>query len=115
MRFLRQIGCSGARLDSVREASVSWPIMSRWMVPVVLVALAGAGCSGSPAPLQANQMAPTPRPAADEPKTQQAPVAAAPAPAPSGDGIAARVNNDIITWKDVRDVLKDIKPADQTP
>jgi len=89
--------------------------MSRWLIPVVFVALSGAGCSGSPAPLQANQMAPMPRPAGDEPKGQQAPAPPPPEPPVSGDGIAARVNNDIITWKDVRDVLKDIKPADQTP
>jgi len=90
--------------------------MWRWMIPAVYLALAGAGCSGGTPPPRANEMAPTPRPAAEEPKLRPtSPQAAVPAPPASGDGIAARVNNDIITWKDVRDVLKDIKPADQSP
>jgi hypothetical protein len=40
-----------------------------------------------------------------------------PAPAREGpkDGIAARINNEILTWKDVDDTLKFIKPADLTP
>jgi hypothetical protein len=86
--------------------------MSRCRLSVLLIALAGVGCSSAPTP-QANEMAPTPRPVvADEPKPKPA---APPAPPVSGDGIAARVNNDIITWKDVRDVLKDIKVADLSP
>ncbi len=90
--------------------------MSRCRLSIFLIALAGAGCSGAPAATQANQMAPTPRPTADEPKAKPAATQTTPpAPPVSGDGIAARVNNDIITWKDVRDVLKDIKPADQSP
>ena len=107
MKFNSQIGCSGAFLDSLLGAAVLWGPMSRCRLSVFLIALAGAGCSGTPPTPQANEMAPTPR--LDEPKAKQAaPPAIAPAAATSGDGIAARVNNDIITWKDVRDVLKDI-------
>lgn len=78
---------------------------------IALVLLAGAafGCSSAPPP---HQMAPTP------PGERQASPAPAPAPSPvaasSSTEIAARINNEIITWKDVREVLKEIKPADLT-
>jgi hypothetical protein len=93
--------------------------MSRSIFTVFL-ALA-LGCSSSPPP--ANQMAPTP-PVSPQQATKSVPTpgpdpAPVPPPAPAGppgsrDGIAARVNNEILTWKDVRDILKDIKPADLT-
>jgi peptidyl-prolyl cis-trans isomerase SurA len=74
--------------------------------------LLAAGCSSAPTPAPENQMAPTPPLQAKVPeKPAPLPVAAAPF---ADDGIAARVNNEIITWKDVRDVLKEIKPADMT-
>ncbi|HLY10226.1 MAG TPA: peptidyl-prolyl cis-trans isomerase [Planctomycetota bacterium] len=86
--------------------------MSRRNIAVFLIL--AAGCKSVPAP--ANQMAPT---APVQPQAKL-PEAAKPAPLPapppvSNDGIAARINNEIITWKDVRDVLKEIKPADLTP
>jgi len=60
-------------------------------------------------------MAPTPRldPPVEQKEQKPVQVAIAP-PSPSTDGIAARVNNDIITWKDVLETLKDIKPQDIT-
>ena len=82
--------------------------MSRWMACVTLAF--AVGCASTPPP---NQMAPTP-PATQEP----AKTATLPSPKPSpvtSDGIAARVNNEIITWKDVKDVLKEIRPSDLTP
>jgi hypothetical protein len=87
--------------------------MSRWIVSLVLVSAAGLGCSSAPPP--ANQMAPTQaaKPEAVEPGKPTAatlPVV----PPPSKDGIAARINNEIITWKDVLEVLKEIRPADLT-
>lgn len=88
--------------------------MSRWIAPVLLIALMGAGCSGTPSVPVANEMASPPR---AKPADDAKPKGPTPPGVPafdSGDGIAARVNNEIITWKDVRDVLKDIKPADQT-
>lgn len=84
--------------------------MSRRIVSILL-ALA-AGCSSAPPP--SNQMAPTP---SEQPKVQAPPKPAplaAPA-APSTDGIAARINNEILTWKDVKDALKEIKASDLTP
>lgn len=82
--------------------------MSRGIALLLLVA-AAAGCS-SAAP--ANEMAPTPRlDVAAEPQAQPAPPAV---PVHTNDGIAARINNEIITWKDVRETLKEIKPADLT-
>ena len=76
---------------------------------IALLLLAGAafGCS-SAAP--ANQMAPNPK--VEPPVERQA----APAPAPVSTNttgeIAARINNEIITWRDVKEVLKEIKPGD---
>jgi peptidyl-prolyl cis-trans isomerase SurA len=60
-------------------------------------------------------MAPTP----PVPAQAKVPEAAKPLPPPAppavaNDGIAARINNEILTWKDVRDALKEIKPADLT-
>lgn len=84
--------------------------MLRGIAPILLAVTAALGCS-SAAP--ANQMAAAPKAEAPVPtKPQVSP--AAPPVQPGADGIAARVNNDIITWKDVREALKDIKPADQT-
>ncbi len=87
--------------------------MFRGIRSVVLLCAAGLGCSSASSPR--NEMAPTPRldPAVEQspPKPVQV---AVPAPSPSNDGIAARVNNDIITWKDVLETLKDIKPQDVT-
>ena len=45
----------------------------------------------------------------------QSPPAATPVATNTSTEIAARINNEIITWKDVREVLKEIKPADLTP
>ena len=77
---------------------------------IALLWLAGAafGCSSAPPAAPPNQMAATAR--------VETPVQAPPVPAPvatntSGE-IAARINNDIITWKDVQEVLKEIKPGD---
>ena len=58
-------------------------------------------------------MAPSPKvePPAETPPAQ-VPISTAPA---RSEGIAARVNNEIITWKDVMEALKDIKPSDVTP
>jgi len=84
--------------------------MSRRNFAVFLIL--AAGCSSAP-PTE-NQMAPTP-PLQVRPQESPKPVAL-PAPPPvSNDGIAARINNEILTWKDVRDALKEIKAADLTP
>jgi hypothetical protein len=86
--------------------------MSRGFFSVLLIL--AAGCGSAPAP--ANQMAPTQNtaPQAKAPEApKQAPVQAAAVTATT-EGIAARVNNDILTWKDVRDALKEIKQADLT-
>jgi hypothetical protein len=87
--------------------------MSRRILALFLVL--AAGCRSAPAP--ENQMAPTP-PAPAQAAVQEAakPAPAIPVASPvTKDGIAARVNDEILTWKDVRDVLKEIKPADMTP
>jgi hypothetical protein len=97
-------------VDSLRRRLVSWHSMSRVIGPILLACAAALGCSSAPPP---NQMAPTPKldaPAA----TNTAPQAVAPAVPISNDGIAARINNEIITWKDVLEVLQEIKPADLT-
>src|SRR5579872_4618232 len=84
--------------------------MSKWFFTVFLVL--AAACSSPPAP--ENQMASTP-PGPARPQEAAKPVPL-PAAAPvSTDGIAARINNEILTWKDVRDALKEIKPGDMTP
>ena len=86
--------------------------MSRVISLAFLLCAATLGCSSSS---PTNEMAPNPRhdPQAE---TRTTPVAAAPAaPRNNGDSIAARVNNEIITWKDVGETLKEIKPADITP
>lgn len=106
------IGRPGGDLDRLREPRVSWNFMVRGSASILLAALAALGCSSAPPP--ANQMAPTHRvEAPPEVRPQQTTPVAAPAPT-SSDGIAARINNEIVTWKDVREALKDIKPADQT-
>src|SRR5579859_1485914 len=85
--------------------------MSRRILTALLIL--AAGCSSS-TPARENQMAPTP-PVTSKAQEASKPVAL-PAAAPvSSDGIAARINNEILTWKDVRDALKEIKPADVTP
>jgi hypothetical protein len=77
---------------------------------IALLLLAGAAFGCSSAPPTPHQMAPTPK--------VEAPVQAPPAPVTvptnTSTEIAARINNEIITWKDVREVLKEIKPADMT-
>src|SRR5262245_22284166 len=104
------IGRRGRVLDTLREPRVSCPLMSRGLTLLLLAC--AVGCSSAAPP---NQMAPTPK--ADPPAERQAQPASAPAPAPapatntSGE-IAARINNEIITWKDVKEVLKEIKPGD---
>src|SRR5437667_1146317 len=110
MGLHKMIDRRGAILDSLRGSPVSWNQMSRVIGPAILVCAAALGCSSAPRP---NEMAPTPR---LDPFTevQTAPVSVAPVPASTNDGIAARINNDIITWKDVKEILQEIKPADLT-
>ena len=69
-----------------------------------------AGCSsGAPAK---NEMAPAREPAsAREERLRPAPPTPAPSKADADQGIAARVNNDIVTWKDVGDSLSKVKGA----
>src|SRR5258708_5242502 len=106
-----EIGRPGGNLDRLRRTSVYWRFMSRRVFTVFLI-LAN-GCSSAPS--TANQMAPTPPAVQVRPQESPKPVAL-PAPLPvSDDGIAARINNEILTWKDVRDALKEIKAADLTP
>src|SRR6185503_1084631 len=107
MKPLKLIGRPGPGLDTLLGPPVSWRCMSRG---IALLWLAGAafGCSSAPPAAPPNQMAATAR--------VETPVQAPPVPAPvatntSGE-IAARINNDIITWKDVQEVLKEIKPGD---
>ena len=57
-------------------------------------------------------MAPTPR--LDPPVETPTQTAIPPTPT-RNDGIAARVNNEIITWKDVLETLKDLKPGEVEP
>jgi hypothetical protein len=86
--------------------------MSRVIVAALLACASALGCSTSAPP---NEMAPTPRLDPQvETRTIPVPPAVPPAPPSSNDGIAARVNNEIITWKDVGETLKEIKPADIT-
>lgn len=88
--------------------------MSRRILAVLVVLSAGCGS----APPQANQMASTQAAVAAAQAQPQEPARPAPPPAAvtsTSDGIAARVNNEILTWKDVRDALKEIKAADLTP
>src|SRR5436190_570632 len=100
----------GRALDTLRERLVSWQNMIRGIGPALLLCAAALGCSSAS---PRNEMAPTPR--LDPPvESKAAPQVAITPPAPSNDGIAARVNNDIITWKDVLETLKDIKPQDVT-
>ena len=78
--------------------------MSRVIGPILLACAAALGCSTRSLP---NEMAPTPR--LDPPvETRPAQGAVMPKPPSPNDSIAARVNNDIITWKDVLETLKDI-------
>ena len=98
----------GANLDSLGEALVSWQKMARGFILILLAGAAALGCSSAS---PRNEMAPTPK--LDPPI--EAPSQAVITPPPlRTDGIAARVNNEIITWKDVKEVLKEIKPADLT-
>jgi peptidyl-prolyl cis-trans isomerase SurA len=109
MGLLRLIDRPGSGLDSLRKRLVSWQNMVRGLGPILLAAAAALGCSSAS---PRNEMAPTPKldPPAEAPK--QAVIAPPPERA---DGIAARVNNEIITWKDVLETLKDIKPGDVSP
>ena len=84
--------------------------MSRGIV-VLLLAGAAFGCSSAAPAAPAHQMAPTTK--VEAPVERQAPPVAAPVPTSNTSGeTAARINNEIITWKDVQDVLKEIKPGD---
>jgi peptidyl-prolyl cis-trans isomerase SurA len=103
-----KIGMPGGDLDSVREPRVSCPRMFRGIGPILLAAAAALGCSSAP---PANQMAAHPKADPVPAEPQAAPVTPPPV---TSDGIAARVNNDIITWKDIQVALKDIRPSDQT-
>jgi hypothetical protein len=67
--------------------------MSRW-IALVLILWAARAATAQADPIQVSKGTPT-----------VAPAAPAKAPLPR-DGIAARVNNDILTWKDVDDTLK---------
>ncbi|RPH46741.1 MAG: hypothetical protein EHM91_06915, partial [Planctomycetota bacterium] len=88
--------------------------MSRVIVLSILLGAATLGCS-SAASTPANEMASNP-PLDPQAESRTAPVAAAPkGPRNGNESIAARVNNEIITWKDVGETLKEIKPADITP
>jgi hypothetical protein len=105
------IGLPGPDLDTPWMPLVSWHHMSRVIVLSFLLCAAALGCSSSAPP---NEMAPTPR-VDSQAEPRPAPVPAAPAAPRNNDSIAARVNNEIITWKDVGETLKDIKPGDITP
>jgi hypothetical protein len=69
-----------------------------------------AACSGTEparremAPAREAAPAPAPRPAASRPEP-----APAPPPTEGGHGIAARINNEIVTWKDVGDAVAKVK------
>ncbi|HXX92610.1 MAG TPA: peptidylprolyl isomerase [Planctomycetota bacterium] len=76
--------------------------MSRWIAIVLcLVAARQAGAQADP--IQVSKGPATAAPAGAGPLVPKA---------LPRDGIAARVNNDIITWKDVDDTLKSIKKTD---
>jgi hypothetical protein len=109
---MNQIGFPDRVLDSLRMPPVSWQGMSRVIVLSILLGASILGCSSAPTP--ANEMAPNPRldPQSEPRRTPAAPAPVAPR---NNDSIAARVNNEIITWKDVSETLKEIKPADLTP
>jgi hypothetical protein len=78
-----------------------------WLL-LILAAPLGA-CSGTPAPLPARR-------APFDPEGGPLVPAAPPAPEKLPDeGIAARVNNEIVTWKDVADSMKKVKPEQVTP
>jgi hypothetical protein len=113
MGLFRFIDLPGGDLDRLRAGLVSWQRMFRGISLVALACAAALGCSSSSASPR-NEMAPTPQ--LDPPvESKPAPQAAIPTVPVRNDGIAARVNNDIITWKDVLETLKDIKPGDITP
>lgn len=76
--------------------------MTRWIAPFLLL-LAPLRAAAQSEAIQATKGA-----------AAGAPAAAPSRPALPRDGIAARVNNDIITWKDVDDTLKMSKKADLT-
>jgi hypothetical protein len=82
--------------------------MSRWIAPLLPLAL--WACGGTPEP-PARPDAATPEPI-EGANGQSA--AASPPPGAPADGIAARINNEILTWKDVDDSLRQVKPADLT-
>jgi hypothetical protein len=106
-----KIGFRGGDLDSLCARLVSWVSMSRVIGPILLACAAALGCSSAPPP---NEMAPTPR--LDAPATTRtAPPAVTPPVPAANDGIAARINNEIITWKDVKETLKGMKPGEFTP
>src|SRR6185436_20866067 len=98
MSLHTKIGLPGCDLDRSDGARVSWTIMSRVIVGVLAVA-ACFGCAGAPPP--ASQMAPAQaaKPDPGEPRKPAPTVTIEPPAAISNDGIAARINNEIITWK----------------
>src|SRR5258706_9306556 len=106
------IGRPGGDLDTLRRRLVSCRYMSRVIGPILLACAAALGCSSASRP---NEMAPTPR--LDPPvEVRTAPAVSPPPPASfSHDGIAPRINNDIITWKDLAESLKERKPSHITP
>src|SRR6185295_5231145 len=99
----------GPGLDTLLDPLVSCRRMSRG---IVLLLLAGGafGCSSAAPAAPAHQMAPTAK--VEGPVERQSPPVAAPVPTNASGETAARINNEIITWKDVQDVLKEIKPGD---
>src|SRR5689334_18282980 len=106
-RFYRLIDRPGSNLDSLRGGPVSWQNMARGIGLVLLAVAAALGCSSASPPR--NEMAPTPK--LDPPVESPTQTAIPPTPT-RNDGIAARINNEIITWKDVLENLKDVKPGD---
>jgi len=75
--------------------------MSRWIGALILLALARGVAYAQADPIQVRT-------------TGSAPAATAQKTALPKDGIAARVNNEVVTWKDVDDSLKTLKKTDLT-
>jgi len=89
--------------------------MSRWIALVGPLALL-AGCGGSPPERERADVAlaaiPEPLDGTGQGNGQGA--VSSPPPGAPADGIAARINNEILTWKDVDDSLRQVKPGDLT-
>ncbi len=82
--------------------------MPRWIAPALALL---AACGGAPEPRPAGEKHPALSAFAADPAGN----GAAGAKASPTEGIAARVNNEIITWKDVDDTLKNINTAKMPP